>query len=77
MPENLPLTSDPLQQEKLEDTLALCLSGGGYRAMLFHLGSLWKLNEWGYLPKRPVDPLQASVRNLTERMEQLTTREEL
>ncbi len=31
--------------------LALCLSGGGYRAMLFHLGALWRLNELGYLPK--------------------------
>jgi NTE family protein len=31
--------------------IALCLSGGGYRAMLFHLGSLWRLNECGYLPK--------------------------
>lgn len=30
---------------------ALCLSGGGYRAMLFHLGVLWRLNEWGYLPR--------------------------
>lgn len=29
--------------------LALCLSGGGYRAMLFHLGALWRLNELGYL----------------------------
>jgi NTE family protein len=27
----------------------LCLSGGGYRAMLFHLGALWRLNELGYL----------------------------
>lgn len=34
-----------------ETGLALCLSGGGYRAMLFHLGSLWRLNEFGYLPK--------------------------
>jgi len=25
--------------------LALCLSGGGYRAMVFHLGALWRLNE--------------------------------
>jgi predicted acylesterase/phospholipase RssA len=33
------------------DGIALCLSGGGYRAMLFHLGSLWRLNERGYLPK--------------------------
>jgi NTE family protein len=29
----------------------LCLSGGGYRAMLFHVGSLWRLNEAGYLRK--------------------------
>jgi NTE family protein len=29
----------------------LCLSGGGYRAMLFHVGSLWRLNEAGLLPK--------------------------
>jgi NTE family protein len=31
--------------------IALCLSGGGYRAMLFHLGTLWRLNELQYLPK--------------------------
>src|SRR3954451_20428855 len=30
---------------------ALCLSGGGYRAMLFHVGALWRLNELGYLPR--------------------------
>ncbi len=34
-----------------EPGIALCLSGGGYRAMLFHLGALWRLNEFGYLPK--------------------------
>jgi NTE family protein len=33
------------------DGIALCLSGGGYRAMLFHLGALWRLNELGYLQK--------------------------
>ncbi len=31
--------------------IALSLSGGGYRAMLFHLGSLLRLNELGYLKK--------------------------
>lgn len=36
---------------KPEQGIALCLSGGGYRAMLFHLGALWRLNELGYLPK--------------------------
>ena len=29
--------------------IALCLSGGGYRAMVFHLGSLWRLYECGLL----------------------------
>lgn len=31
------------------DGIGLCLSGGGYRAMLFHLGSLWRLNEAGVM----------------------------
>jgi len=31
--------------------IGLCLSGGGYRAMLFHLGALWRLNEVGMLSK--------------------------
>jgi len=30
--------------------VGLCLSGGGYRAMLFHLGALRRLNEAGRLP---------------------------
>jgi len=30
-------------------TLGLALSGGGFRATLFHLGSLWRLNELGLL----------------------------
>lgn len=34
-----------------EDGLALCLSGGGYRAMVFHVGVLWRLNEVGLLAK--------------------------
>ena len=31
--------------------IALCLSGGGFRAMLFHVGSLWRLNQLGYLAR--------------------------
>jgi len=34
-----------------EPGIALCLSGGGYRAMIFHLGVLWRLNELGYLSR--------------------------
>ena len=32
-----------------EEGLALCMSGGGYRAMVFHLGALIRLNEAGLL----------------------------
>lgn len=28
-----------------QDGMALCLSGGGYRAMIFHVGVLWRLYE--------------------------------
>lgn len=31
--------------------VGLALSGGGYRAMLYSLGSLWRLNELGWLRK--------------------------
>ncbi len=56
--DQLPLVT-PLEEEvDLESTAAarhpgigLCLSGGGFRAMLFHVGCLWRLNELGYLPK--------------------------
>lgn len=29
--------------------IAICLSGGGYRAMLFHVGAFWRLQELGFL----------------------------
>src|SRR5437868_197267 len=51
-PVNLVQTGSPHDMgDQPEPGIALCLSGGGYRAMLFHLGSLWRLNECGYLPK--------------------------
>lgn len=33
------------------DGIGLCLSGGGYRAALFHLGALRRLNEFGILAR--------------------------
>ncbi|MGC7093174.1 patatin-like phospholipase family protein [Amycolatopsis lurida] len=36
------------------DSIGLCLSGGGYRAMLFHTGALWRLNELGVLSRLDV-----------------------
>ena len=50
------MPSEPVQfipgdrpDKTLEPGIGLCLSGGGYRAMLFHLGSLWRLYETGIL----------------------------
>ncbi|SEN64905.1 NTE family protein [Sphingomonas gellani] len=37
--------------DALDDGEALCLSGGGYRAMLFHLGVLWRLEQAGVLAR--------------------------
>jgi NTE family protein len=45
------LPQDDTQDRKVEPGLALCLSGGGYRAMVFHLGALLRLNEAGLLPQ--------------------------
>lgn len=41
----------PFGSEGVQPGIGLALSGGGFRATLFHLGSLWRLNELGYLPK--------------------------
>lgn len=39
----------PDDQRGPQEGVALCLSGGGYRAMVFHVGALLRLNEGGYL----------------------------
>jgi NTE family protein len=39
------------REERERAGAALCLSGGGYRAMTFHAGALAQLNEIGYLPR--------------------------
>jgi len=41
-------TPEPMSERQ---GVALCLSGGGYRAALFHLGGLRRLNELGVLSK--------------------------
>lgn len=40
---------DEPDDARLADETALCLSGGGYRAMLFHVGAIIRLNEIGLL----------------------------
>ena len=44
-------TDGAQERSSPEEGLALCLSGGGYRAMVFHLGALIRLNEAGLLRK--------------------------
>jgi len=44
-----PVSPDAPGGESPATGIGLCLSGGGYRAMLFHLGVLWRLAELGYL----------------------------
>ncbi len=54
MPDNpaiSPVHDHPGDPQQPTEGVALCLSGGGYRAMLFHLGTLWRLNELRYLTK--------------------------
>jgi NTE family protein len=46
------IASDPDEVTgRLEEGIALALSGGSYRAMVFHLGALLRLNEVGLLGK--------------------------
>ena len=39
------------KKSDLRDGIALCLSGGGYRAMMFHAGVLIRLNQLGVMKK--------------------------
>jgi NTE family protein len=41
----------PFSEEGVEPGIAVAVSGGGFRATLFHIGGLWRLNETGFLPK--------------------------
>src|SRR5262245_53388542 len=50
------MPTDPVETIPTDDAqrapeagTALCLSGGGYRAMVFHIGVLWRLYEAGSL----------------------------
>ena len=50
MPDLL-VRDEPAERTRDRAGTALCLSGGGYRAMVFHAGVLAQLNELGYLPR--------------------------
>lgn len=42
---------DPLDGAALEDGAALSLSGGGFKAAMYHVGALTRMNELGLLPE--------------------------
>lgn len=41
----------PFGSEGVEPGIGLALSGGGFRATLFHCGALWRLNDLGVLAR--------------------------
>lgn len=54
-----PVERIPLDEARAgpEPGIGLCLSGGGYRAMVFHIGALWRLYEAGLL--RSIDRISS------------------
>lgn len=47
----MPLSNFLPSTAKIPNSVGLSLSGGGFRATLFHLGAIRRLNEFGILPK--------------------------
>src|SRR5262249_39040891 len=47
----MPLATYVPSGAKIPNSVGLSLSGGGFRATLFHLGAIRRLNELGILPK--------------------------
>ena len=45
----MPVIIGLLDGEKIEEIAGLCLSGGGYRAMLYHAGAICRMNRLGLL----------------------------
>ncbi len=53
--------ADTTEPQAPEKCMALCLSGGGFRAMLFHLGAIWRLQELRYLDCTGTAPRAADL----------------
>src|SRR5207245_10368485 len=47
----MPVANYLPSEKKIPDSVGLSVSGGGFRATLFHLGAIRRLNEFGILPK--------------------------
>jgi hypothetical protein len=50
------MSTEPVQLEVLKPRVALALSGGGFRASIFHLGVLKRLAELGWLSRNAGRP---------------------
>lgn len=48
------LVHEPAPATAPVEEVAIALSGGGYRAMLFHTGVLWRLGQWGFFTGQPL-----------------------
>lgn len=48
----VPLVAESDREDRFQTAIAIALSGGGYRAMLFHTGALWRLGQLGLLSTR-------------------------
>ncbi|MGI9308851.1 MAG: patatin-like phospholipase family protein [Gammaproteobacteria bacterium] len=59
-----PVSKDAPGPDSPEQGIGLCLSGGGYRAMLFHLGVVWRLAELGYLGSNDQEGLDGNLGTL-------------
>src|SRR5205814_7455068 len=47
----MPVANYLPSEKKIPDSVGLSLSGGGFRASLFDLGAIRRLNEFGILPR--------------------------
>ncbi|WP_221441891.1 patatin-like phospholipase family protein [Luteimonas sp. MC1825] len=53
--------------------VAIALSGGGYRAMLFHTGVLWRLGQLGFFQDKPLEHNVAGVTSQVGRLERISS----
>jgi len=68
MPNERALVSEPTRSanDGPRKGVAIALSGGGYRAMLFHTGTLWRLGQLGFFRSAPLTRIDPRTQQATE-----------
>lgn len=56
-----------------QEGVAIALSGGGYRAMLFHTGVLWRLGQLGFFQDRPINQSKSGIATPVGRLERISS----